>query len=219
MVEHPGQLLRLVHEHQMPRCLRPVERRLEKEPQSRHRGVHGWRLGAGLAQMQLEGAQLFRTRGAGRAPAEKTGELLDGADILTLRIGGEIAHRHVFDHAGAQGADRLGIRWRHAHLKAPVLRWKCLDQTPRSSRQGARPVSSNLSDGYRVDIGHCYGSSDLARSVFVHRPVAEIQHSTKQCGASVRGLWSTSAKSNPAAVAKIVDLTRRRDRLIPLGGR
>ena len=40
--------------------------------------------------MQLEGAQLFRTRGAGRATAEKTGELLDGADILTLRIGGEI---------------------------------------------------------------------------------------------------------------------------------
>ena len=37
-------------------------------------------------------------------------------------------------------------------------------------------------------------------------------------GASVRGLWSTSAKSNAAAVAKIVDLTRRRDRLIPLGG-
>ena len=37
-------------------------------------------------------------------------------------------------------------------------------------------------------------------------------------GVSVRGLWSTSAKSNPAAVAKIVDLTRWRDRLIPLGG-
>src|SRR6516165_7323170 len=57
------------------------------------------------------------------------------------------------------------------------------------------------------------------RPDFRARPVAEIQHSTKQCGASVRGHWSTSAKSNPAAVAKIVDLTRRRDRLIPLGGR
>ena len=53
--------------------------------------------------------------------------------------------------------------------------------------------------------------------LFRYRPVAEIQHSTKQFRRD-RGHWSTSAKSNAAAVAKIVDLTRRRDRLIPLGG-
>ncbi len=44
---------------------RPVQRDPEKEPQRRNRCVYGWRSGAGLAQMQLEGAQFFRRRGIG----------------------------------------------------------------------------------------------------------------------------------------------------------
>jgi hypothetical protein len=36
-------------------------------------------------------------------------------------------------------------------------------------------VIENFRDGYCASSGHCPGSSKLARSVFVLRPVAEIQ--------------------------------------------
>jgi hypothetical protein len=57
--------------------------------------------------MDLKGAQLLRSRGIGW-PAQESGQFLDGADILALRIGREVAHRHVVQHATAQRTDGLG---------------------------------------------------------------------------------------------------------------
>ena len=63
--EHARQLARLVDEHEMSCCLRPVERHLEEEAQHRHRGVDGWWLNAGCRQVQLERAQIFGSRRVG----------------------------------------------------------------------------------------------------------------------------------------------------------
>jgi hypothetical protein len=90
--------------------LRPVERYLEEEPQHRHRRVDGWRLNAARSQVQLERAQVFRCRGVG-GPAQKGRQLLDSADVVTLRIGREPAQAHVFEHALAQRADGLLAHW------------------------------------------------------------------------------------------------------------
>jgi len=57
--------------------------------------------------MDLEGAHLLRRRGIGR-PTQERRQLLDGADILALRIGREVADRHVVEHATAQRANGLG---------------------------------------------------------------------------------------------------------------
>ena len=108
--EHARQLARLVDEHEMSCCLRPVERRLEEESQRRHSRVDALWLQTGLGQMQLERAQLFRRRGVG-GTAEESRELLDSTDILALRIGHEPAHVHVFEHALAQRADGLLAHW------------------------------------------------------------------------------------------------------------
>jgi hypothetical protein len=78
--------------------LRPVERHPEEEPQHCHRGVDGWRLNASRGQVQLECAQVFGSRSVGRA-AQKGRQLLDSADVVTLRVGCEPAQAHVFEHA------------------------------------------------------------------------------------------------------------------------
>jgi hypothetical protein len=94
----------------MPCRLWPVERHSEEEPQRRHGRVDGRWPHAGLGQMQLEQAQLFRRRDIGGA-IEKDREPLDGTDVLALRIGREPAHAHVFEHALTQRADgRLADR-------------------------------------------------------------------------------------------------------------
>ena len=106
--QHPRQLAGLVDKSQTPRRLRLVEGDLEEEAQRRDRCVHRRRIGASFGQMQLEGAQLICRGGIGRT-LQKRRKLLDGADIFALRVGDEAANRHVFDHAGAQGADGLGV--------------------------------------------------------------------------------------------------------------
>jgi hypothetical protein len=94
----------------MSRRLRPVERHLEEEPQHRHRRVDGRRLNAARGQVQLERAQVFRSRGVG-GPAQKRRQFLDSADVVTLRIGCEPAQAHVLEHALAQRADGLLVHW------------------------------------------------------------------------------------------------------------
>ena len=60
--------------------------------------------------MQLEKSQVFG-RGSIRRSIQKDGEVLDGADVVALGIGAEVADRHVFDHAPPQRADgRLAHR-------------------------------------------------------------------------------------------------------------
>jgi hypothetical protein len=108
--EHARQLARLVDEHEMSCRLRPVECHLEEEPQHRHRGVDGWWLNAGRAQMQLEAAQILGRRRV-RGSTQKGRQLLDSADVVTLRIGCEPAQAHVFEHALAQRADGLLAHW------------------------------------------------------------------------------------------------------------
>ena len=77
--EHARQLARLVDEYEMSRRLRPVERYLEEEPQHRHRRVDGRRLNAARGQVQLERAQVFRSRGVGDRPKK-------AASFLTARM-------------------------------------------------------------------------------------------------------------------------------------
>src|SRR5450631_4627203 len=95
----------------MARCLRPVERHLEEEPERSDGRVNALWLQIGLGQMQLERAQLFGGCAVG-ATSEKARELLDSTDILALRIGHESAHVHVFEHALAQRGDGLIGHWR-----------------------------------------------------------------------------------------------------------
>src|SRR5262245_2268392 len=54
-----GQLLRLLHEPQMTGHLRPIAGRREEEPQCSYRTVHGRRLHALLALVELELAQVL----------------------------------------------------------------------------------------------------------------------------------------------------------------
>src|SRR5258708_34668884 len=89
---------------------RPGPRHFEEEPQRGHGRVDGRRLHTGLGQMQLERAQLLRSRGVG-GTAEESREPLDGTEVLALRIGHEPGHAHGFEHALAQRADGLLAHW------------------------------------------------------------------------------------------------------------
>ena len=114
------QLPRLLHEPQMPGHLRPVTRRREKEPQRRRRAVHGRRLHALLALVQLEPAQILRL-GCIRRTAEEDCEVLNVADVIALRLLAEAADGHVLDHPAAKRADGLGACCGLAHWGAPGL--------------------------------------------------------------------------------------------------
>ena len=96
--------------------LRPVARRREKEPQRRHRTVHRRRLHALLALTNLERAQVLAL-GRVRRAAEERREVLNVADVVTLRLLAEAADGHVLDHAAAKRADGC----RRAHWGAPGL--------------------------------------------------------------------------------------------------
>src|SRR5512132_787689 len=89
--------------------------------------------------MQLEKSQVFG-RGSIRRSTQKDGEVLDGADVVALGIGAEVADRHVFDHAPPQRADG-----RLAHRGAPSRGrgWTPLDPrngTPAPSPQSVQPI-------------------------------------------------------------------------------
>src|SRR5712664_2421468 len=60
--------------------------------------------------MQLKRTQIFSRRSV-RGSAQEGSKPLDGTDVLALRIGGEPAHAHVFEHALAQRADGLLAHW------------------------------------------------------------------------------------------------------------
>src|SRR5258706_7059574 len=94
----------------------PIAGRREKEPQRRHRTVHGRRLHALLALTNLEHTQILPL-GRVRRAAEEDCEVLDVADVTALRLLAEAADRHVLDHATAKRADGR----RRAHWGAPGL--------------------------------------------------------------------------------------------------
>src|SRR5260370_28472315 len=96
--------------------LRSIAGRREKDPQRRHRTVHGRRLHALLALTNLEHTQILPL-GRVRRAAEEDCEVLDVAVVTALRLLAEPADRHVLDHATAKRAD-----WRRrAHWGAPAL--------------------------------------------------------------------------------------------------
>jgi len=96
--------------------LRSIAGRREKEPQRRHRTVHGRRLHALLALVELECAQILALSGVGRATEEDC-EVLNVTDVVALRLLAEAADRHVLDHAAAKRADGR----RRVHRGAPGL--------------------------------------------------------------------------------------------------
>ena len=55
--------------------------------------------------MHLEAPDIFAGRSIGRAPQEGS-KAADEANIVTLGVGSETTHGHVFEHALAQRADR-----------------------------------------------------------------------------------------------------------------
>jgi len=95
---------------QVLRYLSRYTHRVEEEPQHRHGRIDGWRLNAGLGQMQLERTQLFGRRSIG-GPAQEGRQLLDSSDVVALRIGREPTQAHVVEHALAQRADGLLAHW------------------------------------------------------------------------------------------------------------
>ena len=110
------QLLRLADQPQMARHVRSIAGRREKEPQRRHRTVHGRRLHALLALTNLERTQILPL-GRVRRAAEEDCEVLNVTDVVALRLLAEAADRHVLDHAAAKRADGR----RRAHWGAPGL--------------------------------------------------------------------------------------------------
>src|SRR5262249_27818549 len=90
--------------------------RREKEPQRRHRTVHGRRLDALLALTNLERTQILALGRIWRA-AEEYCEILNVTDVVALRLLAEAADGHVLDHAAAKRADGR----RRAHGGAPGL--------------------------------------------------------------------------------------------------
>ena len=94
-----------------------IECDLEEELQSADRGIERDRRGAAINQVQLVAPQIL-DRGRVRGGAEKTGEPDNCADLVGLRLGRELAHPHVVDHALAQCCDVL---CRLSHGSAPVV--------------------------------------------------------------------------------------------------
>jgi len=78
-----------------------IEGDLEEKLQSGNRGVEGNRRDATIHAVQLIAAQILGAGRVGRV-AQESGEVPDGTDVSTLRLGGELAHPHVLDHALTQ---------------------------------------------------------------------------------------------------------------------
>ena len=102
--EHHRQALRQPDRLHSRHQLAALERDVEEELQPADRGVERHRRGAGIDQVQLVVAQVLHRGAIGRAP-QIAREPAHRADVRTLRLGGELAHPHVVEHALAQGAD------------------------------------------------------------------------------------------------------------------
>jgi len=103
--QHRRELARIARQDQAPRQIRPVECRGEEEAQRRHGAVYGGRLHSAFALMNLKPANILGGRRI-RRPSKEGSEIANKANIVALRIGSQAAHRHVFEHALAQSADR-----------------------------------------------------------------------------------------------------------------
>src|SRR6266478_6543464 len=95
--------------------------------------------------MQLEAAQILRRRRIGRA-ADEGRERPHLANVVAVRLLGEAAHRHVFDHARTQRADGPGRR-SGGHRGGPLRAEGCWtfdarDRMPRSSPLTAHPLTA-----------------------------------------------------------------------------
>ena len=131
--QHDRNLPRLRDKRQVLDGVGPIERHREKEAQRRDREVDARRAHPVLGQVQLEKPQIFGCRRVGRS-AKEDREVLDGPDVVLLRLLTKVPQRHVFDHALPQRADALighGIL-----LSEPRL------LTPRSSDRSIRPVTA-----------------------------------------------------------------------------
>src|SRR5215469_513954 len=117
-----------MYDRQVPAEVRTIKRHLEKEPERRDCAVDLGNAGAARCQMQLKAAYIFRCCCIGRA-LEVDREVLDLSHIVMLGLLGELADRHVLDHAPTQRADSL-----LGHGAAPVLSEGC---QPLISRQDA----------------------------------------------------------------------------------
>ena len=84
--------------------LAPIERGVEEELQAGDRRVKRDRRGALLDQVQLEATQVLGARSVGRA-LKKDSELAYRTNIAGLRLGLELAHVHVLEHALTQRRD------------------------------------------------------------------------------------------------------------------
>jgi hypothetical protein len=147
----------------MPDDIGAIERHIEEEPQRRTGAVDRSRAGSARCQMQQIAADIFSARTSGRAP-KKNGKVLDAPNVIGLRLGHEIADRHVFDHAPTQRADALighGILLSVSRLLTPDLqtgrpvplpRSRQLQPPPCAQRSTAPAVSFN--DPKRT-IGQC----------------------------------------------------------------
>src|ERR1700751_504473 len=91
--------------------------------------------------MQLKGAYIFRFGCIGRA-LKIARELLDPLHVVMLGLLGELADRHVFDHAPTQRADSL-----LGHGAAPVL------------SEGCQPLISRQDAPTRYPMNHAPGSA------------------------------------------------------------
>jgi hypothetical protein len=98
--QHGRQPPGLPHEGQVDHDVGLAQRHHEQEPQRRQAVIDGWHARAARHQMQLIATHVLEARRV-RRRAEKGAEVLDGADVAFLRPRGELADRHVFDHAPA----------------------------------------------------------------------------------------------------------------------
>jgi hypothetical protein len=127
----------------------------EQEPQPGHDAVAAANAYAGLGQVQLETADVFKGGRLG-GPLEKCSEPLATADMASLRARTQLASVHVLDHALAQRAYNIGT---HGQLLSGMRL-----MTPRSSRQDATAaiddstlvtaltIAPSASAGYRAAI-------------------------------------------------------------------
>ncbi len=103
--QNDRELAPALHPHQLARQIRPVDRVGEEKPQRRHDAVHGRHRNASFALLDLEPMQVFGCGRVGRA-TEIGRETSYIADVVALRLHGEMAQVHVFDQPLAQPADR-----------------------------------------------------------------------------------------------------------------
>lgn len=99
--EHIRQLAVIAGDHQGARQIPALQCHQEQEPQRRDRAVDGRRSHAVLMLIQLEAADIVRSRGVGGA-AEERGEAPDVANVVLLRVRAQAPHEHVVLHALAK---------------------------------------------------------------------------------------------------------------------